>query len=221
MVDKYIIPFSALSFVLSSVLLSTLIANSSASFKVGGSLYSCFSMETAACVAGGIREGEKRGGREVGEKEKEEEERGGKREGAERGDRKAGEKEKEEEERGGRKVGEKEKRKGGGRERGQREEAGGGRERKGGPTIINFFEQDRTSYHLPGDCYQCRWLSTLHSYRWGHSGRVGNHGEDPTPCRGWTHRTDASLDEREERKRRKEKEEGKEKRVGEEEEKKE
>ena len=53
---QIIIPFSALSFVLSSVLLSTLMANSSPSFKVGGSLYSCFSMETAACVARGIGE---------------------------------------------------------------------------------------------------------------------------------------------------------------------
>ena len=53
LVGKCIIPFSALSFVLSSVLLSTLMANSSASFKVGGSLYSCFNMETAACVARG------------------------------------------------------------------------------------------------------------------------------------------------------------------------
>ena len=81
---------------------------------------------------------------------------------------------------------------------GDKEGVGGGGERNGGPTIINLLEQDRTSYHLPGGCYRCRWLSTLHSYRLGRSGRVGNHGEDPTPCRGWTHRMDASLDEREE-----------------------
>ena len=141
LVDKDIIPFSALSFVLSSVLLRTLMANSSASFKVGGSLYSCFSMETAACVHG----------KGVGEKGQKEREREG-----------------------------------------------------GGTTKINFMnETHQLAPYLPGGCYRCRWLSILRSYRLGHSGRVGNHGEDPIPCRGWTHQRDASLDEEEERSRRK------------------
>ena len=116
------LPFSALSLVLSNVLLSIFTASCKASLRVGGSLYSCFSIEMAACRWVWLGQAHTHS------------------------------------------------------------------------HITSTHTHTHTHTHSPGDCSLCRWPSSRHSYQTGHSDKAGTRSEGPTPCTGWRHQMDASLD---------------------------